>query len=966
MRCKFCGSKSIHPDQQHKNFSTGKAVVGAVAFGVVGAAAGFIGKKQNGYRCAACGNFSDSKMDLMTENSIDKAIQEVESTSNRSTYDYYKQQYPNIEAVSAPATSVSQPTEVLLPSNQIAKSSTDNRTLKRKYRNQKWDADSPIWISEISIHTENGKDSLSLLAWNQGEQTIRSAYFQVTIYDDAGDAVEQRQIVYQGLSIASGDALPESQIFQLDTNLAYRADVHCEKVAMVDDSVWRNSDSNTPQILPIQNEILEESFPRFRYVILQLETVCPRCKEDKLAINPLFIPREQESFWQCICGQPVKKGKFCPHCGAKLENILDLVNQQKLEALQKAAVKERAAKRAKETMALYNQASEKRSNEIYVQAADLLKKDTLESVKEALPLFEKITGWRDVDTKIQQCKNRIPELEKAEQERLAREAREKAEQEEKRIAAEKAAKEKQKKIIKIAIPVVAAVAAAVAAVILIISLNASSEEERANKYGTALSFMDMREYDSAITIFQELGEYKESAEKIAVCQEAQEADYQRAITLLKQKEYPKAIASFQKLKNYKDSAEKVDTCMEAAYQNAITLMESGKFKSAISAFQEIKNFKDSAEKIQDCTEAIQDRINQKDYKKAVTLMKNKNYEKAITAFRKLGNYKDASRKIDTCFQKMLNNAKNLKKQGNKVAAAKLCKVIEQYDNDNKYQSTVDNLKLDKTIIAVSTESHCIFGLNKDGTVICSYSWRDTTDWKDIVAMSDSESLVVLKEDGTIISPDSYYSDEGTVKDCVSVSSNGWQKIFCLLKDGTVVSSRDLDSPLEGFEDITAISAGFHHVVGLKKDGTVVASGVNEEGNRYSYTYLSGWCDVDDWKDIIAISADSYRTVGLKKDGTVVATGELVSGERNEIQNWSNIIEVSAGDEHTVGLKKDGTVVAAGNNKKGQCDVKNWNNIVAISAGYECTVGLKKDGTVVAVGEITTNEQHIIQKWGKTK
>ena len=44
MRCKYCGSTSIHAATEHRNFSAGKAVAGAVTFGVVGVAAGFIGK----------------------------------------------------------------------------------------------------------------------------------------------------------------------------------------------------------------------------------------------------------------------------------------------------------------------------------------------------------------------------------------------------------------------------------------------------------------------------------------------------------------------------------------------------------------------------------------------------------------------------------------------------------------------------------------------------------------------------------------------------------------------------------------------------------------------------------------------------------------------------------------------------------------------------------------------------------
>ena len=135
-----------------------------------------------------------------------------------------------------------------------------------------------------------------------------------------------------------------------------------------------------------------------------------------------------------------------------------------------------------------------------------------------------------------------------------------------------------------------------------------------------------------------------------------------------------------------------------------------------------------------------------------------------------------------------------------------------------------------------------------------------------------------------------------------------------------------------------VSAGSYHTVGLKADGTVVATGLNAYGQ----------CDVSGWTDIVAISAGTYHTVGLKPDGTVVAVGSNASGQCN-ISGWKKIIAVSAGGSHTVGLKADGTVVAVGDNSNGQCNVTGWKDIVAVSAGSSYTVGLRADGTVVAVG-----------------
>jgi alpha-tubulin suppressor-like RCC1 family protein len=72
-------------------------------------------------------------------------------------------------------------------------------------------------------------------------------------------------------------------------------------------------------------------------------------------------------------------------------------------------------------------------------------------------------------------------------------------------------------------------------------------------------------------------------------------------------------------------------------------------------------------------------------------------------------------------------------------------------------------------------------------------------------------------------------------------------------------------------------------------------------------YIEG---VTDWTDIVAIAAGGSHTVGLKSDGTCVATShylDYISG----VTNWTDIVAISAGGSHTVGLKSDGTCVATG-------------------------------------------------------
>ena len=107
---------------------------------------------------------------------------------------------------------------------------------------------------------------------------------------------------------------------------------------------------------------------------------------------------------------------------------------------------------------------------------------------------------------------------------------------------------------------------------------------------------------------------------------------------------------------------------------------------------------------------------------------------------------------------------------------------------------------------------------------------------------------------------------------------------------------------------------------MKADGTVVAVGNNADGQ----------CDVSDWTDIVAIAAGTNFTVGLKSDGTVIATsvpkGSMYYYGQNNVTTFTGIVEIVANGYQSIGLKSDGTVVAVGNNDYGQCNVSTWTNI----------------------------------------
>lgn len=75
-----------------------------------------------------------------------------------------------------------------------------------------------------------------------------------------------------------------------------------------------------------------------------------------------------------------------------------------------------------------------------------------------------------------------------------------------------------------------------------------------------------------------------------------------------------------------------------------------------------------------------------------------------------------------------------------------------------------------------------------------------------------------------------------------------------------------------------------------------------------------------------ISAGSHHSLGLRSDGTVVATiieNTLEDYGHRNVTEWKDIVAISPGSYHNLGLRSDGSVVAVGNNKQNQCNVSGW-------------------------------------------
>ncbi len=191
-------------------------------------------------------------------------------------------------------------------------------------------------------------------------------------------------------------------------------------------------------------------------------------------------------------------------------------------------------------------------------------------------------------------------------------------------------------------------------------------------------------------------------------------------------------------------------------------------------------------------------------------------------------------------------------------------------------------------------------------------------------------------------------------------------------------------------DVTGISGGQFHTLFLKADGTVQATGANNDGQLGDGTTNTRTTlePVIGLSNVVAVSAGARHSLALLSNGTVMAWGRTFEGQLGGggnscnpstgkcvipgiIPGLSNVIAIDAGWNHSLALKSDGTVWAWGRNSNGQvgkgtvgsadpclCQpvvqvgvgVTGFNNIIAIGGGNSHSIALKSDGTVWVWGD----------------
>ena len=135
------------------------------------------------------------------------------------------------------------------------------------------------------------------------------------------------------------------------------------------------------------------------------------------------------------------------------------------------------------------------------------------------------------------------------------------------------------------------------------------EHKKSELYVSALQKVAATQYEDAISIFEQIRDYKDSEEQIANCEEhVKETLYTQAIDLVASKFYEEAITIFEQIGDYMDCKDQIASCKaqieeakkEETYSKAIELMQAGSYEQAISEFGIISGYKDTATLLVEC------------------------------------------------------------------------------------------------------------------------------------------------------------------------------------------------------------------------------------------------------------------------------------------------------------------------------------------------------------------------------
>ena len=175
------------------------------------------------------------------------------------------------------------------------------------------------------------------------------------------------------------------------------------------------------------------------------------------------------------------------------------------------------------------------------------------------------------------------------------------------------------------------------------------------RYFWADALLKQGQSQKASSIFEDLGDFLESPEKLQACK------YGQAVVWMEEGKRQEAKEIFVSLGDYQDCPERIKEC---DYQQALEWMDQGKLQEAQNAFEALGDYKDSTEQITECK-----------YLYASALMEQEDYQQAMQILTEMESYKDSQEKITEC---KYQTAVKLLEEGKHAEAEEILTALEDY------------------------------------------------------------------------------------------------------------------------------------------------------------------------------------------------------------------------------------------------------------------------------------------------
>ena len=238
----------------------------------------------------------------------------------------------------------------------------------------------------------------------------------------------------------------------------------------------------------------------------------------RLLLNPKmkYMPYQEDSFWLCSCGEVHYDGsERCNACGTDREKEFLYLSQE--ERIRSLAARE-----------------EERKENIYNTALSCKDRGDIDSLSKALIDFKSIVDYKDSKEKAEECQKVLKEK-RLEAERQAEIHR--MEEEEKKKEREREKKNTIKKVSISALIIALIIGAFFIGIKVVIP---------SMKYSSAEKLLESEQYEEAEAAFTELGDFRDSKEKIDECK------YQKAMKLLSEGKVQDSYDLLLTITRYKD------------------------------------------------------------------------------------------------------------------------------------------------------------------------------------------------------------------------------------------------------------------------------------------------------------------------------------------------------------------------------------------------------------------------------